>query len=141
MANFIFSKISIFSIEEGEEDDENVTHFLQPSVLDAVPVSVATTPLALETAAGALLPFISGEPLLPSESIRRQGHSPRGYSVQLVPEFHLRSSYGRRSRVRIVGDAKESILEPNIQWTELTEALAELSKAKEALAKFLRNLV
>ncbi|KAL2508762.1 hypothetical protein Fot_32409 [Forsythia ovata] len=70
MAKYIFSKISIFSMDE--EDDGNVTP-MQPPIPDVVLISVDTTPLALEPAMDVSSPFLTSEPLLPSESVRWQG--------------------------------------------------------------------
>ncbi|KAL2501977.1 hypothetical protein Fot_35825 [Forsythia ovata] len=72
MAKYTFSKISIFSIDEEEDDDRNMTHSLQSPILDTVPILVVTTSLVPESAMGASSLFLSKELLLSSESVRCQ---------------------------------------------------------------------
>ncbi|KAL2495293.1 Plastid terpene synthase [Forsythia ovata] len=50
MANFIFSKIPIFKIDEEEDNDGNATSSLQLLISDAEPALVVTAPLVSEIA-------------------------------------------------------------------------------------------
>ncbi|KAL2530225.1 hypothetical protein Fot_22826 [Forsythia ovata] len=73
MAKYTFSKISIFSIDKEDDDDGNVSPFLESLVLDTGPVSVVTASLPLVPAMCASSLFLSREPLLSSKSVKQQG--------------------------------------------------------------------
>ncbi|KAL2501572.1 hypothetical protein Fot_35475 [Forsythia ovata] len=72
MANFFFSKISVFRIDGGEDDGGKMTHSLQLPISGTVPVLVATVSLVPKTAMGTSCPFLFGESILPSESVQWQ---------------------------------------------------------------------
>ncbi|KAL2501416.1 hypothetical protein Fot_35264 [Forsythia ovata] len=72
MAKYTFSKISIFSIDEEEDDDGNVSPSLESLVLDSGLVSIVTTSLPSDLAMDASSLFLPREPLLLLESIRWQ---------------------------------------------------------------------
>ncbi|KAL2493756.1 hypothetical protein Fot_37513 [Forsythia ovata] len=84
MAGFYFSKILVFRIDGGAEDDSgNVTFSPQLSVSSTVSVPVATILLVPEMAMGALSHFLSRESSFSLENVQRQGKRKRVITLKV----------------------------------------------------------